>query len=296
VTDPRARHPAPKLVSVVVPSTDVAALPRQLKALARQSITGEWEVVIVDNTGTGAIAHSLDLLAVQLPNARVVRADEHRGACHTRNVGAASAAGDFLAYCDDDDEVDTSWLEAMVDAARYADMVGGPVDYGKLNHDRVASGPVGHRDKALRTDLAFLPWVVASNCGIWHSVLDAVGGWNEDYPRCTDIELSWRVQLAAYKVGPASGAVVNYQFRPTVWQAMKQAFGWGVAYAHLYRDFHAAGLRRTRLRRVARLWARLALRLPDLFRGPALRGQWLRHLAERLGRVAGSVRYRVLFL
>ncbi len=296
MTVPPAEHREPTLVSVVVPTRDVRMLRRQLAALTAQDFSGAWEVVIADNTAGGAAANEVHPLTARLPRARVVRVDGARGACHARNVGAAAAHGDLLAFCDDDDEVEPGWVTAIADAASRADMVGGPVGYTKLNHDRVASGPCGRRETALRTDLGFLPWVVAANCGIWRSVLEAVGGWNETYDRCTDIELSWRVQLAAYELRPAPDALVNYRFRPTVWQAMRQAFDWGVAHARLYRDFRGAGLPRTRLRRAARLWARLAVGVPDLVRDPARRGEWLRHLAERLGRVAGSIRYRVLFL
>src|SRR5207248_1597199 len=67
------------------------------------------------------------------PGLRIVDACERRSLAHAKNRGAAEARGDLLAFCDGDDVVLPGWLEALVDAARTADVVGGTFELETLN-------------------------------------------------------------------------------------------------------------------------------------------------------------------
>jgi GT2 family glycosyltransferase len=293
LTEVTTRHPCPALVTVVVPASRPDFLGGQLGALAAQDYDGAWETVVADNAARGRTREVVASFAGRLPGLRVVDAHGRAGASHARNVGAHEAHGDFLAFCDDDDEVAPGWIAAMADAATRADLVGGLVDYSQLNSDRAGFGPP--QRPVLYPTLGFLPRVVGASCGIWHRVLVDVGGWNEDYRYCTDVELSWRVQLAGYVVGAAPDALVHARFRASTRAAIQQAFRWGVHSARLYRDFRHCGVPRPRLRTALRRWAGLAARGLYLLQGRPRRVRWLRLVAERSGRLAGAFRYRVIF-
>ncbi len=95
----------PPEFSVVVPTHGRAhLLPLALESLRHQTIT-DFEVVVVDDGGTGS---------VELPHDsrfRVVARREQGGAAAARNTGIAAARGRYLTFLDDDDEFTPRRLE-----------------------------------------------------------------------------------------------------------------------------------------------------------------------------------------
>ena len=288
----------PALISVVIPAHDAAELlPRQLRALSAQTYRGPWEVVVADNGSTDGTAGVARAPVAGLPTPRVVDAGRRRGINCARNEGARAARGDFLLFCDADDEVTPTWLTRMAEAARDADLVGGRLDRQALNDPVTAAWRWPAAVDALPVGLAFLPYAEGSNFGIWARVLAALGGWNEDYAGGgDDVELCWRAQLAGYRLAFARDAVIRYRCRPELAALARQVFHYGVADARLYRDFRGRGLARPRVVHRLRDWRRLLARAPDLVRSRQSRGAWVRDAAYWTGRARGSVRHRVLFL
>jgi glycosyltransferase involved in cell wall biosynthesis len=118
----------PRVISVIVPALNSAdTLPLQLQALEAQDYEGAWEIVIADNGSTDATVEVATRHLEQLERGRVVHARDRRSASHARNVGAARAEGDFLAFTDADDVVSEGWLSALARAAPHGDLVAGSV-------------------------------------------------------------------------------------------------------------------------------------------------------------------------
>ena len=281
---------------MVIPARNAeATLAQQLAALADQSYEGRWEVVVADNGSSDRTREVAHAWAHRLPCLRVVDASARVGGAHARNVGVAAAGGDFVAFCDADDEIAPGWLTALAAAAPEADMLGGPLDESTLNMpSHRPRGETGHAD-GLPVRLGFLPIAPSSNCGIWRDVLEAVGGWNERYRRCVDVELSWRVQLASYRLRYVPDAIERYRLPRSGPAIVRQSFGWGRAETQLYRDFRCHGLVRSRGREALRDWKGLARRLPRVLRSPEGRAPWLRLAGHRAGHLWGSIVNRVLF-
>jgi GT2 family glycosyltransferase len=138
--------------------------------------------------------------------------------------------------------------------------------------------------------LGFLAYAEGSNFGIWSSVLHALGGWNEGYAGGgDDLELSWRAQLAGYRLAFARDAVIRYRYRPALLDAASQMFRYGLNEHRLRRDFARHGMpeygldRRTTdlLRFMGRAWHVLASRRQ--------RGQWVCTAAYGAGRLWGGL-------
>jgi GT2 family glycosyltransferase len=219
-----------------------------------------------------------------------------QGPSHARNEGVRIAEGDLLLFCDADDVVSHGWVASMVRAAGDADLVAGRLDVERLNgslcrgwHD---TPPV---DRPLRGH-DFLPFASGGNCAIWRDVFESLGGFDERRVAGEDVDLSWRAQLAAHRLGFAPDGVVHQRLKSDLRELASQHFGWGRAYVELFRDFHSAGMPRTSLLGAAVAWGRIIFLGPFLALSRHQRGRWIRQAAERSGKLAESITQRVLFL
>lgn len=290
-TAPLVAWRAAKLVSVIVPALNAAAtIESQLAALSNQRYAGDYEVVLADN---GSTDHTIEIACTwgrRLPSLRLIDASAQRGAAFARNRGVQAAAGDLLAFCESDDQVDHGWLAALAESASHHDMVGGRIDIVALNTSAVRLwrnwNPPTDR---LPVKNHFLPFAIGANCALWRDVLDAVGGWNESYSAQTDVELSWRVQLASYQLGFAPAAVVYYRLRDSRCALARQSYQIGRIDARLDQDFRRRGAPPVAARQAIGGWLSLGWRGPKLVRAGALSGALLHHHAWLAGRVAGRL-------
>jgi glycosyltransferase involved in cell wall biosynthesis len=285
----------PELVTVVVCMLDAEPfLAEQLAALAEQDYAGRWEVLAVDNGCRDRSVEVARSFEGRLPGLSVVRTERSRNLNHARNAGAAAARGDFLAFCDADDVVAPGWLSGLARAAADTDIVSGAIDPHALNGDRIH----WRRDTPLAEiplKFGFLPGVPGGNCGMWASVARDVG-WDESFSfGGSDIEFSWRAEMAGYRASFAPAVVLRARHRVSMLALARQSYAYGRSGPHLYTRFRGHGMPRSSLREARTEWAGLLRRAPGLIRARDERGYWLRAAAYRAGRIGGSMRFRVLF-
>lgn len=289
----------PGLVSVVIPvRNEATTLPDQFSALAQQTYRGRWEVVISDNGSTDGSQQIAIDWTDRLPSLRVVDSSQRPGIGHARNVGARVASGSLIALCDGDDRCEPGWLEAMVEGLRKYDLVGGRLDVSDNDPIAIAWRRPFPSD-GLPVALGFLPYAIGANCAVRKQVVEALGGWREDYENragVEDVEFSWRAQLANYRIGFAPDAVVRYRYRSGLISLAKQFYRYGLMEPKLYKEFRRAGVARSSIKVAVKAWLWMLLHLPDLIREPEARGVWVRKAAYRSGRLVGSLRAGVIFL
>lgn len=104
----------PNLVSIIIPAYNHAsALPKCLAYVFAQTYTS-YEVIVVDDGSTDAIADAVKPFAERI---QLVR-QENAGANPARNRGWKEAKGEFLLFCDADVVMRPDMLEKMVAALR----------------------------------------------------------------------------------------------------------------------------------------------------------------------------------
>lgn len=285
------------MISVVVPAFNaVGTIAEQLSALASQSYSGEWEVVVADNGSTDATAAIIRLFSERLPNLRYVDASRGAGASAARNIGAHHARGDLLLFCDADDRVSSTWLEHMAEALATHTFVAGAMDHDSLNavptdawhwRSHVSSAPLGFR---------FKPYALSSNMGVSRQAFEDVGGFPETPTGVgEDVAVSWLLQMEGHPLHFEPKAVVAYRHR----QGLRALWRQQAAYAYnepwLFRRFREAGMPRPPQLGALRAYLLLIIRLHWLL-GRESRARWIRMLARRWGRLRGSLRFRVLYL
>ena len=199
------------LVSVIIPTRNRARLlHRTLESVLKQS-TENLEVIVVDDgssDGSGAVAAAMD------PRVSVLRNPEPAGVSIARNRGIASASGEWIAFCDDDDLWAPNKLQEQLTAASGAGA--NWVYAGDVNVDdqlRVLSGgpPPDPADV-----MALMPRCNplasgGSNVVVRSNILAEVGGFDPALRRTED----WDLWIRIARKGPPAYVrkpLVAYRF------------------------------------------------------------------------------------
>jgi GT2 family glycosyltransferase len=281
---------------VILPCLDAAAtLEPLLEALAEQRWEGDWEVLVADNGSTDASREVVERFRDRLPGLRFLDASGRRGQGHARNVGAAAARGDALLFIDCDDLPAPGWLAAMGRALREHDFVACRYDQARLNPEWLCASRETPQGAGLNPYVypPYLPHAGGSSLGVKRAVHQAVGGFDESMPALEDTDYCWRIQLAGTPLVFVPDALVHIRMRTDLGGIFRQALfhsEWNVA---IYRRYRDRGMPELPLSAGILRWAKLLLETPKVVtrRG---RAAWVRQLGWRLGRLRGSVRYRVL--
>jgi glycosyltransferase involved in cell wall biosynthesis len=286
----------PQMVSVIVPACNAATtISDQLAALEKQTYAGDWEIIVADNRSRDETPDIVRDWEARLPRLRLIHAREQQSPGYARNVAAASADGDLLAFCDADDVADQRWLAELVRAAADSDAIGGTFEVELLNEPENSRWRRGHaHEEGLMTFLNFLPYACTGNLAVWRDTFDAVGGFPA-YDMGEDIAFSWRAQLLGYELQLAREARVHLRLRADLRARLRQSYASGIGAARTYKEFRPYGAQRRPLPGAAKTWMMLVLDLRNVIRHRDAREPWLRQVAFELGQIRGALRYRVLF-
>jgi glycosyltransferase involved in cell wall biosynthesis len=288
-TDGTHRWP-PASVSVVIPVRNGAAvLHRQLDALAAQTHTGSWEVVIADNGSTDGSAGVAMQWADRLPRLRVIDASQRRGVGPARNRGCQESTSEAVLFCDADDEASPEWVASMVAALGAHPIVGGPCQIEDPDGSIVpAPGKLG-------LTLGLVPFPLGGCFGVWRDVFVEVGGFETDHPeaQAEDAEFCLRAWELGHVAGFAPGALMTKSRRPDVRSTYRQWKGYGTGAMFNACRFRDRGTMRELVRGEVRLVGWMLVHLPEV-RTREGRMRWVRWAAAKAGWVTGYVRYRRL--
>jgi glycosyltransferase involved in cell wall biosynthesis len=281
-------------VSVVIPVLDAAkTLGEQFDGLCAQDFDGSWEVVLADNGSTDETREVALAFRDRLPNLQVVDASARRGINHARNQGATAARGEVLLFCDGDDVVASGWLSTMFRALSAASAAGGAL---------VPLGGTGTHQPTLpasmRTGRRLPPSPLGANCAVRREVWERLGGFDESFDRgaADEVDFFWRLQLEGYSLVAAPEAVVGYRVPHDRRSRLRKVYRIGHERAHLRRKFGRVVCRAPSFGEVLGQWTLILLWAPVAILVESRRERWLKALCAAAGKVAGSFRYRVLYL
>ena len=163
---------------------------------------------------------------------------ENKGLSIARNVGAAAATGEIVAYTDSDCVPDPDWLAFMV----YKFVRSGFVAVGGPNFPppepslvpaAVAVSPGGPTHVLLNDEVA--EHIPGCNMGFTKKALEDIGGFDAVFAAAgDDVDLCWRLQNKGYAIGFSPASTVWHYRRNTVKAYLKQQMGYGKAEALLY--------------------------------------------------------------
>lgn len=226
-----AGSPATRFSVIVCSRNGASTLRACLEALGRQTYP-HHEVLLIDDGSTDdtpEIARSFAFVRYHRQN--------HGGLSAARNYGMKLAAGELLAYTDDDCIPDEDWLEHLSSAFDAPEWVaaGGPnIPPPPRNETEacVAAAPGAPSHVLINDEEAeHLP---GCNLVIRKDALMAIGGFREEFTTAgDDVDICWRLRNAGGKLRFVPAAFVWHHRRFTVQAYLRQQSGYGHAEAML---------------------------------------------------------------
>ncbi|GAB4461749.1 MAG: glycosyltransferase family A protein [Elainellaceae cyanobacterium] len=282
-------------VSVIIPCfNNASTLPIQLEALAKQQYAQDWEVILADNGSTDGTLKVGYEFGDRLPNLHVLNASKVAGSGYARNLAAKVARGEFLLFCDADDEVGDGWLAAMDAALQKHDFVGGHLEYWRLNKPWVVRACDCEDGRGL-FESGYLKFAGGCNLGIRRTLHQAVGGFDEALMRLQDVDYCWRVQQAGFALRYAPEAVVHFRLRASISSNCRRAFNFGYTEPFLYQKHRSKGMPqiltwKSMVKTLVLSPVRMAINVRD-------KSTFCKELMEccwRIGEVYGCIKHRYL--
>jgi GT2 family glycosyltransferase len=234
-----------RVASVVVPSYGRQSQLRScLRALATQSFAEPWEVVVVDD-GSLTPHASLAIEFTGRLDLRVIRQD-NAGPAVARNRGVREAAGEFVAFTDDDCLPDADWLKKLVQAARERPgaLVGGTTVNGVCDELFASTSQLiidmVYEHFNANPENAYL--LTSNNMLCSRERFLEVGGFDRSFPRAgaEDREFCDRWRMTGWPIVWRPEARVEHWHSQTLWQFVDLHYRYGRG-AH---NYHAIRSRR----------------------------------------------------
>lgn len=281
-------------VSVVLAVRDgESTIADQLQALAGQRTSRPWELVVADNGSTDRTLEIVESFRDQLP-VRVVEASTGIGAGYAKTVGGRHAVGSVLLFCDADDAVDPVWLDRLASGVEEFGYVGGAIDRRRFatDLDRLTR----ERTTTLHLTADRHEFAVGANLGVTRQLFDRVGGFDADFVGGNE-DADFALQLLEVGVRPqfVADAVVHYRDRVSLRAVFSQYRRYGRT-EPLLRKKHAPRVSSRTLIDGLRYWASLLRVAVRGLRSPADRVLAVRTLGRGVGRIQGSIEFRVMFV
>jgi GT2 family glycosyltransferase len=224
----------PRFSVVVCTHNGTARLRNCLEGIAQLDYP-DFECIVVDDgstDGSAEIAAEFDV--------RLIRT-ENDGLASARNQGLCAAAGEIVAYIDDDARPDPHWLRylAITFMSTAHAAVGGP-NLPPAGHgivaDCVAKAPGGPTHVLISDQEA--EHIPGCNMAFRRQLLDQIGGFDPQFRIAgDDVDVCWRLHEQGWTIGFSPAAVVWHQRRTTVRAYLKQQNGYGRAEALLERKW-----------------------------------------------------------
>ena len=205
-------------VTVVINTLNRCERLERILVALRQQTYPRFEVVVVNGPSTDGTAEMLEQFADSARLAACVEAN--LGA--SRNIGVQQAAGDIVAFIDDDGIPPNDWIELLAIAFENEEVgaVGGPVfdvplariDWAVCTCSRLglpntrSPSPIG-RYAGFGSDP--FPYLAGCNMSFRRNALQMVGGFNSSLSYgYDDVEVCCRLNDAGYRIEYVENAVV----------------------------------------------------------------------------------------
>ena len=183
-------------VSVIVPTRNVEGTIRLcLQSLLAESPDNDVEIIVVDNGSKDAtveIVRGFPVTLIEVPSAFVSR---------SRNIGAAAARKDILAFVDSDCTVLPGWVDAIRDSFRELDVgAAGARHLLRDNPTWVERAWYQRRNWQTSDTIRDVDYVPAGNLAVRRDIFASLGGFDESLETGEDPDLCKRIATRGLRI------------------------------------------------------------------------------------------------
>ncbi len=209
------------LASVVMPCHNAAEFVAEAMESALAQTYQPLELVVVDDASTDASWAVIEEVAARHPGrVTALRLERNRGGCHARNLGAATARGEFLIFLDADDALSPPTIAAMVAAVRdqpdgiavtpwvHLEQVEGEWRETPASLELLEPGA-----DIFRAWLEGTAWAPTSAVLWRRDVYERTGGWDESLAREQDDDLMMRAYSLGARIVRSEGGCACYRLQ-----------------------------------------------------------------------------------
>lgn len=284
--------------SIIIPCYNAEdTIGEQLQALVGQHCSDPWEVLVVDNRCTDSSMAVVERFQQQLPNLRIIEANDRQGQPFAVNTGVQAAKGENVLFCDADDVIGEGYLAAMNAALDEHDFVGCGFEETRLN-ERWVQESHSNLQKSSLSRYRYPPFLSHSGGGVMgvkRALFQQFNGFDESLPILHDTDFCWRLQLAGVTLTFVSNAVVHIRYRSSLRDLYRQSRNYAEFNVLLYKRYRPQGMPELTLKTSARKWLSLTSNLR--FMGDQIgRARLVWQLGWCVGRLRGSIKHRVFAL
>lgn len=215
------------MVSIVIIVKNDRGIDKTLASIYEQETTYDYEVLVVDASGD----RLLDIKN-KYPQTQWVyypgKKDKKYTIPEQRNIGINLASGEIVVFIDASCVAEKTWLQQLV-----CPLI--------AENESITAGRVKSEGKDTLNDLTavnnsnrkYLDECPTINLAFKKILIDQVGNFDENFNYGSDVDFSWRVIDAGYKVRYVSNALITHDWG-TVKHEIKRNLLYGQARARLY--------------------------------------------------------------
>lgn len=236
---------SPIKASVIIPIFNgLSTLPLQIDALEQQVDAPSFEIIISDNGSTDGLKEWVLNRSKVNSFIRYCDASQCRGAGYARNVGVARAQGDYLLFCDADDLVSRTWVEAAVRGLElYPVLTGAAQTIFEQEFSAIDTTETGWRLMLPRKNEdvyksvkkgSLAPALLGGNFAIRREIFELLNGFDIHFSSGSeDNDLSYRISQQGITLMESSNMRILYRIRKNYLALLKRGYETGFTFSEL---------------------------------------------------------------
>jgi len=210
-------------ISFIIPALNEAAILFRLldsiKGLNKTTHLHVHEIILVDAASTDGT------VALARKNGCSIISTKAGHVSASRNLGAAQATGDILAFIDADCELPPNWLEVIAKEMQQDNIVaaGATMAINQINTTWVERAwfELAHQQRELTTT-SDVDWLATFNLAVKKAAFDHIGGFDESLVTCEDVDFGYQLSSLGRLRLISSCGVIHHGESKTVHEFYKR--------------------------------------------------------------------------